>query len=128
MKRSSREHGRSRVEVEGKDPWIETPQGGWFFVNALLVAPELTVLLPLAAGLLVSLLVPDREPSPFLDTIPFVASKAIPFLGMAPGDSHLDHRPEPSNGRASILPRVVLGGFLLLHLSFLGYTVWSWVG
>jgi hypothetical protein len=118
---------KEEMEVEGKDPWIETPQGGWFFVNALLVAPELTVLLPLAAGLFVSLLVPDRGPSPFLDTIPFVASKAIPFLGWL---LVIPIWTTVRNLRMEglMLPRVVLGGFLLLHFSFLGYTVWSWVG
>ena len=38
------------------EPWIETPQGGLFFINALLVAPELVVLFPLSLQLLVGLL------------------------------------------------------------------------
>ena len=64
-----------------KEPWIETRQGSWFFVNALLVAPELVVLFPLTVGLILGFLVPERGPSPFIDTIPFVASKSIPILG-----------------------------------------------
>jgi hypothetical protein len=109
------------------EPWIETTQGGWFFVNALLVAPELVVLFPLAAGWIVSLLAPGREPSPFLDTIPFLASKALPFLGwflVVPIWTTV------RNLRMGglLLPRIVLGIFLALHLSFLAYTVTSWIG
>lgn len=112
---------------EPKQPWIETRQGGWFFVNALLVAPELVVLFPLLAGMLVSLLAPGREPSPFLYTIPFVASKAIPILGwLLVIPIWITIRTLRMGGR--FLPRMFLGVFLALHLSFLGYTVWSWVG
>jgi len=118
---------REDMATDEGAPWIETPQGGWFFVNALLVAPELVVLFPLVAGLIVSFLAPGREPSPFLDTIPFVASKAIPFLGwllVIPIWTTI------RNLRMGglLLPRLALGIFLLLHLSFLGYTIWSWVG
>lgn len=109
------------------DPWIETRQGGWFFVNALLVAPELVVLFPLALGALLSLLAPGRGQSPFIDTIPFVASKSIPFLGwvlvIPIWTTIRNFRIESLR-----LPRFFLGVFLLIHLSFLGYTVWSWVG
>ena len=112
---------------EANVPWIETPQGGWFFVNALLVAPELVILLPQAVGLIASFLEPNRDPSPFLDTIPFVASKAIPFLGWF---LVIPIWTTVRNLRMDglLLPRVALGAFLVLHLSFLGYTIWSWVG
>jgi len=109
------------------EPWIETTQGGWFFVNALLAAPALVVLFPLAAGGVVSLLAPGREPSPFLDTIPFLASLALPYLGWflvipiwtTVKNLRMD---------GSSVARVALVGFLILHLAFLAYTVWSWVG
>ncbi len=110
-----------------KEPWIETRQGGWFFVNALLVAPELVVLFPLVLGMLSGVLVPGREPSPFLDTIPFLASKAIPLLGwllVIPIWTTI--RNLRMDGLR--LPKVFLGIFLVLHVSFLGYTVWSWIG
>ena len=111
---------------ESPEPWVETTEGGWFFVNALLVAPELVVLFPLLSGVVVSFLAPGREPSPFLDTIPFLASKALPYLGwllVIPvwttlKSLRMTKRP---------WPRAALGVFLLLHLSFLVYTVWSWV-
>lgn len=109
-----------------KEPWVETPQGGWFFVNAVLVAPELVVLVPLILGSLLSLIAPEREPSPFLDTIPFVASKTIPLLGwllLVPiwttiRNLRLD---------GPRFPKVILGLFLLSHLAFLGYAVGCWV-
>jgi hypothetical protein len=114
------------VSLSRKEPWIETKQGEWFFVNALLVAPELVVLFPLAAGAVVSLLAPGREPSPFLDTIPFLASKALPFVGwllVIPIWAAI--RGLRMGGR--LLPRIALGVFLAMHLGFLGYTIHSWV-
>jgi hypothetical protein len=114
------------VAATNREPWIETREGGWFFLNAVLVAPELVVLFPLAAGAVVSFLAPGREPSPFLDTIPFVASKAIPILGW------LLIVPILTTVKALRLttrraPRLALSVFLLLHLSFLVYTVLGWV-
>ena len=109
------------------EPWVETRQGGWFFVNAVLVAPELVVLFPLAIGALLGVMVPGREPSPFIDTIPFVASKTIPILGwllVVPIWTTI-HNLRMEGLR---LPRFVLGGFLVVHLDFLAYAVRSWVG
>ncbi|MGD2121819.1 MAG: hypothetical protein PVJ76_08740 [Gemmatimonadota bacterium] len=110
-----------------KEPWIETRQGGWFFVNAVLVAPELVVLFPLTVGIILGFVAPDREPSPFIDTIPFVASKSLPILGwllVIPIWTTIRNlRMEGLR-----LPKVFLMIFLIIHLVFLGYTVWSWVG
>ena len=88
---------------------------------------ELVVLVPLILGGLLSLLAPEREPSPFLDTIPFVASKTIPILGwllLIPIWTTI------RNLRMDGLrfPKFVLSFFLLVHLAFLGYAVMSWVG
>lgn len=109
------------------EPWIETPRGGLFFVNALLVAPELVVLFPLSLQLLVGVMAPERPPSPYLDTIPFVASRAIPFLGwllVVPIWTTIKNL----RIEKAALPRVALAFFLTLHLAFLAYTVWSWTG
>lgn len=108
------------------EPWIETRQGSWFFVNTLLVSPELVVLFPLLVGKIVTFLAPGRELSPFLDTIPFLAGKALPFLGwilVVPIWTTLKNL----RMRGLRLPRVVLAGFLLLHLGFLGYTISRWI-
>lgn len=112
---------------EAAGPWIETPQGGWFFLNAVLVAPELVVLFPLLAGAVVGLLVPGRDPSPFLDTIPFVASKTIPLLGWL---LVIPLWTTVKNLRMAgpLLPRIILSGFLVLHLAFLGFAIRSWMG
>jgi hypothetical protein len=112
---------------ERTEPWIETRQGGLFFVNALLAAPALVVLFPLTVGALVSALAPDRPLSPFLDTIPFVASNFLPYLGwflVIPIWTTIRNLRIETLG----LPRAALGFFLVLHLSFLGYTILSWVG
>ena len=119
--------GASGEGRQKEEPWIETREGGLFFINALLVAPELVVLFPLSLQLLVGLITSERNPSPFLDTIPFVASKAIPYLGwliLIPVWTTV--RNLRMETRA--LPRLALAVFLLSHVTFLGYTVWSWVG
>ncbi len=121
----TRRAGAEAGSVDRADPWIETREGGWFFINALLVGPELVVLFPLAAGAVVSLLVPGRPPTPFLDTIPFVASRALPYFGwflLIPiwttvRNLRMERMP---------VPRLALLAILVIHLSFLGYTVWSW--
>ena len=72
-------------------------------------------------------MVPGREPSPFIDTIPFVASKTIPILGwllVIPIWTTIKNL----KMEGLQFPRVVLGGFLLVHLSFLAYAVRAWVG
>ena len=114
------------METVRSEPWIETRQGGWFFVNALLVAPEFVVLFPLLVGKFVSFISPERELSPFLDTIPSLAGMALPFLGWI---LVIPIWTTVKNLRMDGLrfPRVVLVGFLFLHLSFLGYTISRWV-
>lgn len=112
---------------QAHEPWIETRQGGWFFVNLLLATPALVVLFPLTTGMIVSLMAPGRDPSPFLDTIPFIASKALPYLGwllVIPIWTTIRNL----RMEGPTIPRVVLVGILLLHLGFLGYTVGSWLG
>ena len=125
--RTSFEVGAEPGPVAGPgEPWIETRQGGLFFLNAVLVIPELVVLFPLSLKVLVGLIAAERNPSPFIDTIPFVASKSIPFLGwllVVPIWLCLRNLRVESLR----LPRVALVFFLILHLSFLGYTVASWV-
>ena len=111
----------------GQVPWIETTPGGWFFVNALLVAPELVVLFPLLAGRVVSFLAPGREPSPFLDTIPSLASHALPLVGwvlVIPIWTTVKNL----RMKLPLSARLSLVLFLVLHLVFLGYTVGRWLG
>jgi hypothetical protein len=118
---------RGNGDTQDQIPWIETRQGGWFFANAVMVAPELVVLVPLTLGLVMGLLVPDRGSSPFIDTIPFVASRSLPVIGwllVIPIWTTIKNL----RMEGPLLSRIALVAFLLLHLSFLAYTVMSWVG
>jgi len=115
------------TEMARQEPWIETGPGGWFFVNAVLVAPEIMVLIPLTLQRVIGFLNPAREPSPYLDTIPFVAAHALPIVGwllVIPIGTTV------KNLRMDLHPlaRAALVVFLLLHVAFLGYTVWSVMG
>lgn len=117
--------GPREGEPGAGEPWIETPEGLLFFGNALLVAPELTVLLPLgvrgaarALGLL-------HGPSPVLDTFPALAAALLPYGGwlllLPIALVVVNLRRERRRA-----PRLALLLFLLLHLGFLGYGVVRW--
>jgi hypothetical protein len=108
-------------------PWVETRAGGLFFVNAVLVAPVLMALYPLALRALLRALVGFERPSPILDTVPLVAAHvapvvgwlAAPAAGLAIWNLRLADR-----GWA----RVLLVLFLVAHLGTLAYTLWRWLG
>jgi len=108
-------------------PWVETRPGGLFFVNAVLVAPELMVLLPWAVGTTLRGLGLLHGTSQFIDPVPEAAAYFLPWIGwglVVPIWTTL------KNLRMDVKPwaRTALWVFLVLHLSFLGYTVWSWIG
>ena len=107
-------------------PWVETADGGRFFMNAVLVAPELIVVFPLAVGGALRAMGLVQGPTVFLDVEPWVAGPAIPYVAW------LLPIPIWSTLRdlkvASARVRVVLFGFLALHSSFLGYAVLRWTG
>ena len=111
---------------DGDTPWVETPEGGWFFVNAVLVAPELIVLFPLASRTTLRMLGLVRGPSVFLDTVPWVAGHVVPYVGwllVIPIWATIKNL-----GIATGRVRVTLFVFLGLHVSFLGYAALRWVG
>jgi hypothetical protein len=61
-------------------PFVETPAGGLFFLNAVLAAPALIVLAPtLVRGLLRGLGALEG-PTPLLDPVPAVAAHAGPWV------------------------------------------------
>ena len=61
-------------------PFVETPEGERFFVNAVLTAPALLALWPvLVRGLLRALGLLDG-PSPLWDPIPALAGQAGPYI------------------------------------------------
>lgn len=118
--------GAPSEESSPETPWVETREGGLFFLNAVLVMPELVVLVPVTLRTVFDLLVPDRGASPFLDTIPFVAARALPIIGW------LLVIPIWTTVRNLKMARKPLAGvalvvILLIHLSFLGFAILSWL-
>lgn len=107
-------------------PWVETPEGARFFVNAVLVAPELIVVFPLVVGVFLRAVGLVQGPTVFLDVVPWVAGYAIPYVAwLLPIPIWTTLRNlKVASGRV----RVVLFGFLALHSSFLGYAVLRWTG
>lgn len=108
-------------------PWVETRAGGLFFVNAVLVSPELVVLFPLVVGAVLRSLGLLQGTSRFIDTIPQMAAYVLPWTGwifVIPLWSTVKNlRMEGVGYRA----RRALWGMASLHLLFLAYTVWRWL-
>lgn len=112
---------------ERETPWVETRAGGLFFVNAVLVAPELVVLVPLVMGAVLRGLGLLQGPSRFIDTIPQVAAYVLPWTGwilVVPLWTALRNL-----GMEGVGPwaRRALYGMATLHVAFLAYTVWRWI-
>ncbi len=107
-------------------PWVETPEGARFFMNAVLVAPELIVFFPFAMGVTLRATGLVQGPTVFLDVVPWVAGHMIPYVAwLLPIPIWTTLRNlKVASGRV----RIVLSGFLALHLSFLGYAVLRWTG
>lgn len=118
---------RREEEVDDRSTWIESRQGLLFFANAVLVAPELFVLLPLTLRALLDPLVLHGRPSAMLDTIPAVAAHVLPWVGwflaiplaLTSYNLRLEERR---------WPRAALKLFLVIHIGFVAYTIGRWVG
>lgn len=117
---------RDSANDDPDTPWVETPEGARFFVNAVLAAPELIVFFPFVVGLALRVTGLVRGPTIFLDVVPWVAAHAIPYVAwLLPIPIWTTLRNlKVASGRI----RVVLFGFLALHSSFLGYAVLRWTG
>ncbi len=111
-----------------EERWIETREGGLFFVNALFLFPYLMVLLPLLTRILVrGYLGGAAEASVMLDTFPELAEYLLPRMGwLAALPAWLAWRNRGIEHRA--LPRVVLALLLALHLLVVAWTVTGWLG
>lgn len=108
-------------------PWIETRAGGLFFVNAVLVSPELVVLFPLAVGTVLRFLGLLEGPSRFIDTIPAVAAYVLPWIGwvfVVPLWTTMKNLRMEGVGTWA---RRALYGMAALHVLFLAYTAWRWI-
>ncbi len=112
----------------GEERWIETKEGGLFFLNALLIFPWIMVLIPLLTRVFVRGVVGGlpRE-SVIVDTFPAMTEYLLPRAGwllvIPVGLALHTLRVETRS-----LPRVALGIFLALHLIALGWTVGVWTG
>lgn len=108
------------------EPWVETRAGGLFFVNALLAAPALMVLYPIALRALLHAITGFDRPSPLLDTVPLVAAHVAPVIGwlalpaaaLTIWNLRITDRP---------WARVALRVFLVLHIGVLVYTAARWI-
>lgn len=112
---------------ETESRWLETPSGWLFFLNLLMVTPALVVLFPaVVGGLLRGVGLVGSEFSPYLDTIPWVVSYAVPFVGwlvVIPLVAIV------RNLRMAIPPwaRRTLYAFAAVHVMVLGMAVLHWV-
>ena len=107
-------------------PFLETGPGGLFFANLLVATPVLVILVPVVIKAIASTLGLVQGSAPMLDTIPLVASYAIPLDRLdlrfrVPSD----HQEPPP--RSSPVARRMLYGFALLHAGVLVATVFAWV-
>ena len=106
-------------------PWVETREGGWFFVNALLVAPAFMVAFPWTLRWLLGMAGVASGPNRFLDTIPTIAAFIVPYVGwlaVLPLATTIHALRLVGPGRA----RWALRAFLLVHAGVLAYTIWWW--
>jgi hypothetical protein len=108
--------------------WIETREGGLFFVNALFLFPYLMVLVPLLTRILVrGVLGGLPEESVIVDTFPMLAEYLLPRMGwLAVFPAWLAWKNLGIEVRT--LPRLALGFLLVTHLLVLLWTVTGWVG
>jgi hypothetical protein len=107
--------------------WIETRRGGIFFINALLIFPQIMVMIPLVTRVFVRARGGFPGEEPIVDTFPLMAEHLLPRMGwllvipiaLVVYNLTLEDAP---------WPRIGLGFFLFLHLCFLGWTVGVWTG
>ncbi|GMR13930.1 MAG: hypothetical protein BMS9Abin29_2156 [Gemmatimonadota bacterium] len=111
---------------DSETPWVETPEGAQFFMNAVLVAPELIVAFPFVVGVTLRATGLVHGPTVFLDVVPWVAGYAIPYVAwLLPIPIWTTLRNlKVASGRIW----VALFIFLAMHTSFLGYAVLRWTG
>ncbi len=104
---------------------METPAGGLFFLNAVLVAPIGVVLFPLLLGWLLRGIGVVQGVSPLLDPVPAVAAYWGPWIGwlaavpLALTIKNLTMVDRPG-------PRAWLVVFLLAHVGVLCWTAVQW--
>jgi hypothetical protein len=128
MEGTDRRVGKAGEGPAPEERWIETPRGGLFFVNAILIFPYVMVLVPLATRLFVRGVVGGApRDSVILDTFPLLAGYLLPRYGwlivlpifLVVRNLRMEGAP---------WPRAALLAFLLTHVGFLAWTVAGWMG
>jgi len=114
--------------LPARDRWIETREGGLFFVNALFFFPYLMLLVPLLTRVFVRGVVGGfEEPSVIVDTFPMLAEHMLPRMGwLLALPLWLVRRNLAVERRTG--PRLALWGLLVLHAATLGWVVTGWMG
>ncbi len=110
-----------------EEPWVETRAGGLFFINALLAAPALMVLYPVALRGLLRVFAGLERPVPILDTVPLVAAYIAPVVGWLalPAGALALWNLRMVDRRWA---RALLVLFVALHAGVLVYTAARWLG
>ena len=109
------------------EPFVETPAGGLFFLNAVLAAPALIVLTPtLVRGILRGIGALEG-PTALLDPVPAVAAHAGPWIAWL---SIVPLVTTVRNLRMVLPtgPRWTLRAFALLHVGVLAWWAWAVFG
>lgn len=119
-------HAAGRPSLPPTTPFFETPAGELFFRNLLFATPAMVIMVPIAMKALLTAVGLLSGPSRIFDTLPIVASYALPYVGWL---FALAIRPVLRNLTMPVSPRVrgVLFGFLLIHIGVLAATVLAWV-
>ncbi len=109
------------------EPFVETPAGGLFFLNAVLAAPALLVLAPVVVRGLLRGIGAIEGPTALLDPVPAVAAYAGPWvawLSVVPlwTSWHNLRMPLPSPARWA------LRAFVALHAGVLVWWAWAVLG
>jgi hypothetical protein len=112
----------------GARPWVETREGGLFFVNALFLFPYLMVLIPLLTRVFVRGSMGGLpEPSVIVDTFPELFEYLAPRMGwLAVFPAWLTWKNLKIESRG--LPRAALVFLLVTHLLLVAWTLTGWMG
>ena len=114
--------GPAEPSVGRGTPFVETSQGGLFFMNAVMAAPALLVLWPVLLRALLRAVGALEGPSPLLDPVPAVAGQVGPYVAWLSAIPLWTCR--RNLGMSLPAPaRWVLRAFVTVHVGVLGWWV-----
>ncbi len=114
-----------RPSLPDETPFEQTPQGELFFRNLLAATPAMIIITPLIMKALLTMAGFLDGPSRVFDTLPIVASYALPYVGWV---FVFAIRPVIRNMTMPVSApiRGLLFAFLLIHTGVLVSTVLAW--